>query len=284
MPETAPPPAPEDPGFRGEIARKRVVPGFVLTQLRHRRPSRSRSHAHRLAYFSALTAGSYAERDGGRELSYRVGDVRFHPSGFLHGDEIGATGARFLCVEIEPGGPAALPGGALSVPVLSSPSSEVSRLTGSIRSEMKSRDAGSDLVLEGLALQLVGALARLPIERRAPRWLARVAERIREEGARPLRVGDLAAGAGVHPVHLARAFRRHFHSTIGDALRRARVEGVRRALEGEGVAISAAAADAGFSDQSHMSRVFRRETGMSPGEYRRACREKSSGVRSGPEC
>jgi len=283
VPKTGTVAAPEELDFRGEIGRRRVVPGFVLTELRHRRGSKSRSHAHRLAYFSALVSGTYAERESGRETVYRIGDVRFHPAEYFHGDEIGSAGARFLCVELASEGSAALPGAALAAPRMSGPSSDVARLAASIRREMRSGDAASDLVLEGLALQLVGALVRLPVESRLPRWLARVAERIREESARPLRAADLAAEAGVHPVHLARAFRRHYHRTIGEAVRRARVDAVLRMLGSGAVSLAAAAADAGFSDQSHMSRAFRRETGMSPAEYRRALSERPRDVRIRPE-
>jgi AraC family transcriptional regulator len=134
---------------------------------------------------------------------------------------------------------------------------------------------GADLVLEGLALQLAGALGRLPVEEAAPRWLLAVAERLRRENHQPLRLADLAGEAGVHPVHLARAFRRHFGCSVGEELRRLRVEAVCAALARPGASIADASAAAGFADQSHCSRVFRRITGMSPAQYR----ERAAGTR-----
>jgi AraC family transcriptional regulator len=262
-PETCPP----APGFRGEVTIRRAVPGFVLTELRHRSPSRNASHEHGRAYFSRLTSGSYRERDAGGEISYSLGSVRFHPAAYRHGDEVGPGGARFLCVEIEED---AFPDISSSkrVPRLAPPASETARLASAISRELRLGGPASDIVLEGFALQMLGEFARLPSEERVPAWLRRVAERLREESARPLRLGELAAGAGVHPVHLARSFRRHYHRSIGEEMRRHRVEAVRAAIARGNVSLCDAAADAGFADQSHMSRVFRRVVGMSPREYR----------------
>ena len=57
-------------------------------------------------------------------------------------------------------------------------------------------------------------------------------------------------------------------------MRRLRVDYVMNALAG-GDSLSDIAAQAGFSDQSHLGRVFRAATGMSPRQFRlvrrRAC-------------
>ena len=256
------------PGFRGEAVRRRRVPGFVLTELRHRSASNSGSHEHGPAYFSRLAGGSYREMDSDGEVRYRVGAVRFHPAGYRHGDEIGEAGARFLCVELDEETGRDLPALRQLAPRLAPPPSESARLASALAREMRAGDVASDFLLEGLALQLIGAFLRMPVEAEIPAWLRRVAERLREESSLPLRLRDLAAQAGVHPVHLARSFRRHYGRGVGEELRRHRVETVRAAILREDTSLSAAAAAAGFADQSHMSRVFRRLTGMSPRQYR----------------
>ena len=256
------------PGFRGEAVRTRTVPGFVFTELRHRRSSKNPLHDHGRAYFSRLMSGSYRERDAAGDFPYRVGAVRFHPDGYRHGDEIGPAGARFLCIELEEETGRDLSELRHLDPRLAPPASEPARLASAIIREICARGPGSDFVLEGFALQLLGSFVRLPVEREIPGWLRRVAERLREESSHPLPLRDLAASAGVHPVHLARSFRRHYGRSIGEELRRHRIEEVRAAIVRGDVSLSDAAAAAGFADQSHMSRVFRRLTGMSPREYR----------------
>jgi AraC family transcriptional regulator len=268
------------PGFRGRAFASLRLPGFLLTDLRHAEGSRGRVHTHGGAYFSLLVAGSYREIDAGRTSDYRPRTIRFHPPDFRHADEIGEGGARFLSVEVGDGVLAALPARCRHEPALAGPHSEMSRVAvelyeqlavadgGSALGRDIGRDIGRDLVLEGLALQLAGALARLPVEEAAPRWLLRVAERLRAESHLQLQLAELAVEAGVHPVHLARAFRRHFGRSVGEEVRRLRVDSVRAALAQPGASIADAAFAAGFADQSHCSRVFRRHTGMSPAQYR----------------
>ncbi|MGH9440981.1 MAG: helix-turn-helix transcriptional regulator [Thermoanaerobaculia bacterium] len=259
------------------------MPGFVFTELRHRRPSKNGPHPHGPAYFSRLTTGSYREQDGAGDTTYPVGGVRFHPASYRHGDEIGSAGARFLCVELEDGTANDLAGLRRAAPRLSGPESEVARIVAAMGLEIRATDAAGDFVLEGLAFQLLGTFVRLPVEGGPPAWLRRVAEQIREESSRPLRLDWLAAAAGVHPVHLARSFRRHYGRSVGEELRWRRVEAIRRAISSEEVTLADAASQAGFADQSHMSRVFRRLTGMSPKEFRRIARGAAGEVREVPK-
>jgi AraC family transcriptional regulator len=69
-------------------------------------------------------------------------------------------------------------------------------------------------------------------------------------------------------VHVAQTFRRFHQCTIGEYLRRLRVDYACHELAGSERAICEIAAAAGFSDQSHFNRSFKRETGMSPSQYR----------------
>ena len=83
-------------------------------------------------------------------------------------------------------------------------------------------------------------------------------------------MGDLAASAGVHPDHLARAFRLRFGVPLGTYVRRLRLDWAAGQLSGGGdVAIVHIALNAGFADQSHFTRAFKRHTGLTPAEYRR---------------
>lgn len=82
-------------------------------------------------------------------------------------------------------------------------------------------------------------------------------------------VGERAAQAGMHPVALGRAFRRHYGHSISRFRQRARVASVAHALLDGSSPLVEVALDHGFSDLSHMTRVFRREIGVPPGLFRR---------------
>src|SRR5438309_377932 len=80
----------------------------------------------------------------------------------------------------------------------------------------------------------------------------------------------VSEAVGVHAVHLAREFRKHYGCTAGDYVRQLRIEYAFREIGRSGSSLAEIASAAGFSDQSHFSKVFRRFTGMTPANYRAA--------------
>jgi AraC-like DNA-binding protein len=99
-----------------------------------------------------------------------------------------------------------------------------------------------------------------------------VAARIREllqDGAADLTADDLAAAAGCSRYAAYRAFTQAYGLAPSDYQRQLRVRAARRLLSA-GVSPARAAAEAGFADQAHLTRWFRRYYGVTPGAYRAA--------------
>jgi AraC family transcriptional regulator len=106
------------------------------------------------------------------------------------------------------------------------------------------------------------------IEDPAPDWVWRAREVIGDLASRAgLEVRDVAGMVGVHPVALARRYRRHFGQTPGGAIRQMRADRA-SALVARGSDLAGIAADAGYADQSHMTREFVAVYGLTPGQYR----------------
>lgn len=89
-----------------------------------------------------------------------------------------------------------------------------------------------------------------------------------DPGACP-RLSDLAAAAGVTRFQVIRDFKQAAGMTPGQYVRDRRVRRACR-LIGSGLPLSAVAAEAGFADQSHLTRAFRAVKGVTPAAYRRA--------------
>jgi AraC family transcriptional regulator len=143
--------------------------------------------------------------------------------------------------------------------------------------EFENFDASSLLIVEGLTLELLGICDRQSrSETTIPRWLRRVSELLRERCAAAWNLADVAAEAGVHPVYLAGAFRRHLGCTVGQYVRRQRIALACRQLAGASHSLAEIAAATGFADQSHFNRVFKRHVGLTPAAYRRLSRLKRS--------
>ncbi|HQS49592.1 MAG: AraC family transcriptional regulator [Rhizobiales bacterium 24-66-13] len=114
-------------------------------------------------------------------------------------------------------------------------------------------------------------LARL-IERRdqeqagAPKAINQARERIDDDPSAPLSLGELAAIGGVSQFQLVRGFSKATGLTPHAYLVQRRLQRARKMIA-EGAALAEAAQASGFADQSHMTRLFVRTYGMSPGLY-----------------
>lgn len=79
---------------------------------------------------------------------------------------------------------------------------------------------------------------------------------------------EVAHVVGVHPMHLAKLFRRRYGCSMGEFVRRRRIAWACDQLAEESMTISAIAAQAGFADHAHFTRTVRRLTGCTPQWYR----------------
>jgi AraC family transcriptional regulator len=109
----------------------------------------------------------------------------------------------------------------------------------------------------------------LSSERKPPRWLEQARELIHGQFTESLTHDQIATAVAVHPVHLAGVFRRHYGCTIGEYARRLRVEFACRNISTSTAPLADIALAAGFSDQSHFSKVFKQLTGMTPAQFRK---------------
>lgn len=95
----------------------------------------------------------------------------------------------------------------------------------------------------------------------------RLRELLDERVADGITLEEAAGTVHSHPAHLVRAFGAAFGIAPHQYLMSRRVERARRLLL-EGMRPSEAAAVAGFYDQAHLTRHFRRWVGVTPGRYR----------------
>jgi AraC family transcriptional regulator len=140
-------------------------------------------------------------------------------------------------------------------------------------------DEISPLAIEALALELLAEGARLApnvVTTAPPPWLQQIDDLLRSEFIEPLTLDRIAGSVGVHPSHLARVFRRAHGCTVGDYLRNLRIEFACDRLRTTDASLVEIALAAGFSDQSHFSKTFKRQTGMSPAIFKKSFRARKS--------
>ena len=236
--------------------------GFTITDVRYRGGDTYAPHAHAAAYVMLVRSGGFSENARRADVELTSGGVIAVPAGFPHRDVIAPRGARGLLVTFDDGSRVAplewraCRGGTVSRTMI--------RLAAALATGGGAEMLAIEESLVLAAAQLSGS-APETIDQRAVRIAAGVLEGELEQ---PLRLRDVAARAGVTATYLARVFRRCTGRTMGSYLRAARARRAAALLASSANAAADIAMAAGFADQSHLSRVFKAEYGVTPHRYR----------------
>jgi AraC family transcriptional regulator len=258
--------------FFGEQVKVRDLGGFVLSESVYVAGEHISRHSHSCPYLSILIQGSYREACESQTRHCEPSTVIFHPAGEAHADRFLGHGGRIFRFEIR--NSSRIADAALTTP-FEFAGGPVARLATRLYAEFNQIDRYSSLVMEGLVLEILGRAARDILPRRggrAPSWLRQVEELLRENTYDNLTLDSIARVAGVHAVHLARVFRRFHGCTVGEYVRRLRIDRAIQELRSTDKTLADIAGDAGFSDQSHFCRTFKLSTGLTPGQYRKSVR------------
>jgi AraC family transcriptional regulator len=258
--------------FYGSTLRSRAEPHFHIAERTYPSGYRTPHHLHSKPLFCMVLDGAYYETQAGKTQYCTPSTLLFHAAGEEHLEQFGTSGGRSLVVEIEPAwlaqihefcairldGAGAFDGGAFAP------------LGARLYKEFLSHDDASHLVIEGILFEMAGELIRAARRRDVlpPRWLQQSRELVREHYASHLPLAEIAAAVGVHPVHLAQAFRKFYHCTIGDHVRSLRIDFACRQLTTTNIPLAEIALLAGFADQSHFTRTFKQILGVPPSQYR----------------
>jgi AraC family transcriptional regulator len=258
-------------GPSGDVLRRRDIPGFSLLDALYPGGLQLPKHAHVHAYLSYILDGVYTESYAGSISTCSAGMLRYLPPGELHENNFDRP-VRCLLVKIEP---SVLDRLGEHAAVLCAPG-EVhgiapTWLATRLYREFQAGDDVAPLAIEGVLLEILAESARAIGQNdsgHAPRWLKRVRETIEEHYLSAPSLTELAAIGGVHQVHLSREFRKRFHCTIGEYIRKRRIEHACNLLANSHTPLSEIALTCGFSDQSHFSATFKAHTGLTPAKFR----------------
>lgn len=240
----------------------------LLSELRQPCSRSVPRHEHELAYVTLVLNGEYLEGDRGKLDELRPFTAVFNPAGTAHSTVIGPSGASFFTIELRDENLRQL---GIRMPQRTT----FDRGTGGMLwpglrmySAFKAQTA-DPLVVEACVLEMLGAISGFESPgKAAPRWFGRVKERLHEGFRDHLRMRDLANDAGVHPVHLARVFRQFENRTPGEYQQLLQARAACELLRDREFSLADIAAECGFADQSHFTRVFRRMTGTTPARFR----------------
>ena len=253
----------------GILSRSADVNGFTVTELRFAPGYVQPEFEPELPYLAVVL-------EGGLEKSFRLRTMPLRqacgvtmPAGAEHGARFSSNGARIIVVRPRcESSPAVRCLDRLS----ELRDGRLSWLGWRLAAELRASDAAAPLAAEGFALELLAMTSREHAAerrlRRTPPWLRAAEELLRERVGDRIGLAELADSVGVHPTHLARVFRARHGLSVGEYGRRLRLAWAAAQLAGGDTPLATIAMEAGFADQAHFTRLFKRQVGTTPARYR----------------
>jgi AraC-like DNA-binding protein len=227
-------------------------------------------HSHTVFGVGVLEHGAHVSASGRGKVEAFAGDVITVNPGEVHdGRPLGGPTRRWRIVYLEP---SAMPSNVeITRPVIKD--ARLHRALRRLLARLENWTRAEVLECEESLVQACGLLvdryATAAPVREVPADMKQVRERLADDALNPPTLSELALMAGVSKYQVLRRFEKAYRLPPHAWLLQQRAERARRLIR-DGSSLSQAAASAGFADQSHMTRVFVRQFGFSPGAWRKA--------------
>jgi AraC family transcriptional regulator len=257
--------------------RNEEVNGLTLTEFAQPPSLTVSKHTHEHATILFTLRGLAADQIAGNFKECDPGTVLIRPAGEPHTHHYGREGAHCLVIEVNQSKTPAIASFStilervehFRVPIVDSIALRICQ-------ELRVMDSASELAIAGLFLEIMAEAVRQRFKSftspAQPLWLGAARDLIHENYTQHLSLSQIAAAVGVHPAHLAEVFRKHFRLTVGQYIRRMRLDHAANELLFSDKPISEISTMAGFYDQSHFSKIFKRHTGIPPAKMRAGSR------------
>jgi len=229
-------------------------------------------HTHERAFLDLCLTGTIQEVWGAKTFVRGVSTLNFLPVGEPHATRFPEQARTFQVVMNAPWLERIQQVAPLRETMTHYTDGPATWIAGRLHREFQRRDALSPLVLEGLLLELLAEMSRSAQgmeESRAPRRLQEARDFLHAHFTESIAIEAVAAAVGMHPAHLMRSFRQHFHATIGGYVRKLRIDYACHLLSTSNASPAQVAYAVGFADQSHFHRTFKDLMGMTPTEFQK---------------
>ncbi len=259
-------------GFYGKLVSRLDLGCFKFTETEYGAGENLPKHLHEKDFFTLTLKGTYQENSKHASHVCSPLTLAFNPAGAEHTVDCGGAPVRVFNVEMSREWISRIGDSQRTFqrPAYSK-GGMPSRLALRLFREYKTMDSFAGLLMEGLLLEIIVHTLRSSkgtTNRKAPAWLVKTRDLLHDSFCQNLTLKQIAENVGIHPVHLATCFRRHYGCTIGDYVRKLRIDFACAQIRESNQPLTEIGMSAGFCDQSHFSRSFKEIIGMSPSEYR----------------
>ena len=135
--------------------------------------------------------------------------------------------------------------------------------------ELLAKDDFSTVSIQMLLLNLVQETKKLQYEKKIPSWIKIVIELLHEHWDETITLQQLSTAANIHPVNISKYFPIYFSCTLGEYMRKLKIEKALGLIRSSPVSLTDVAYKCGFADQSHFIRTFKAYTDFLPAAYQK---------------
>lgn len=261
---------PEVRDLHGTVVSHHDTGTFRVTFGRYAPAMQIARHDHEMASLCIALSGGYKEQLDRRVREVETGTLVVHPEGEAHANHHSAKVTGLLTIEFSRH--------SLELARDLSPLFDESwdrsaafLLPSAYRiiDEIEHRLPSANMGIDDLVWRMIGGIVDCRhVNAPRPAWLSAVHHHLESHIDDTLSINTLAEMAGVHPVHLGRAFRRAFGCGVGDFVWQRRVAAALKLLTDSDLGLGEISVITGFADQSHMTRRIKTMTGRPPGAWR----------------
>jgi AraC family transcriptional regulator len=256
--------------------------GFILTDFLQPSLFKCAKHYHECATILITLKGIGTDGMMGRVYECKPSNILIRPAGETHTHEYGLKGMRGLVIEVRPQKLETMRSFTKVLDQCGSfTESYLAELGMRLYSESLIMDSASEIAIEGLLLEMFAQVTRQNLRESSgiqPRWFKQALEFIHESYKEPINLSQVADEVKVHPSRLAQLFRYYNNCSVGEYIRRLRLIYAARGIMFSDISLAEISVAAGFYDQSHFTKYFKRYIGILPTELRAIARTQKGGA------
>jgi len=135
--------------------------------------------------------------------------------------------------------------------------------------QLKHTQAGP---VEQMLLEVFNKYIKQSKSKKAPEWAKELKEMIQDQldTNMTLSLQQVSDELEINPAYLSREFSKYFDNlSFGDYIRKLRIDKAKNLMDTTHYSLTEIAYLTGFSDQSHFTRIFKKQTGENPSVYKR---------------
>ncbi|HTE28234.1 helix-turn-helix domain-containing protein [Flavitalea sp.] len=226
-------------------------------------------HYHDNVHITLIVQGGNMEQRESRESEATAGQILFYTGGELHRNFNTLHPSRNINMEIHDRFFSAYD---IAKPTLNSTALNQARAKFTLLKtyrECLTNDEHSPTAIHALLIHFLSVTPVDNLEASQPQWAKTVTAIINDRWNENISLEELSRLADVHPVTISKCFPKYFFCTLGEYIRKIRIEKATALIRQSHRSLTDIAYECGFFDQSHFIRVFKQTTGFLPNRYKK---------------